>query len=87
LGLGIKLINETSALLKQKIDCKIMAKFSAIPVFKAMRKQKQWIFLGEKRLMGKMKTGGTASKGFAQNQGFRENGVRTFHFEFRNKTT
>tara|TARA_R110000868_G_scaffold72040_1_gene210238 strand:- start:267 stop:1388 length:1122 start_codon:yes stop_codon:yes gene_type:complete len=83
LGLGIKLINETSSLLQQKIDCKIMAKFSAIPVFKAMKKQKQWIFLGEKRLMGKMKTGGTASKGFAQNQSFRENGVRTFHFEFR----
>jgi energy-coupling factor transporter ATP-binding protein EcfA2 len=81
LGLGIKLINETSKLLKQKINCRIMAKFSAIPVFKAMKKQPQWIFLGEKRLMGKMKKG----RNMRRNGGFREAGVRTFNFEFINK--
>jgi ABC-type dipeptide/oligopeptide/nickel transport system ATPase subunit len=84
LGLGIKLINETSKHLYNKIECKIMAKFSAMPIFKAMKKQKQWIFLGEKRLMGKMKTGGSASRGFATNKGFRDCGVKTFHFEFKN---
>lgn len=81
LGLGIKLINETSKLLKQKIDCRIMAKFSSVPVFKAMKKQKQWIFLGEKRLMGKMKTGGNMTR----KGGFREAGVKTFNFEFIDK--
>lgn len=78
LGLGIKLINETSKLLFEKIDCRIMAKFSSVPVFKAMKKQSQWKFLGEKRLMGKMQTG----KGMIRNGGFRENGVKTYNFEY-----
>jgi len=78
LGLGIKLINETSKLLQSKINCRIMAKFSAIPIFKAMQKQKQWIFLGENRLMGKMKTGGNMKR----RGGFRETGVKTFNFEY-----
>lgn len=81
LGLGIKLINETSKLLKQKIDCRIMAKFSAIPIFKAMKKQPNWVFLGEKRLMGKMKTG----ENMLRRGGFREAGVKTFNFEFIDK--
>lgn len=85
LGLGIKLINETSKMLNKKIDCKIMAKFSATPIFKAMIKQKDWKFLGQKRLMGKMKTGGSASRSFANNKGFREAGVKTYHFVFINK--
>ena len=58
-----------------------MAKFSAIPVFKAMKKQPQWIFLGEKRLMGKMKTG----ENMLRRGGFRENGIKTFNFEFVDK--
>jgi energy-coupling factor transporter ATP-binding protein EcfA2 len=78
LGLGIKLINETSKLLKEKIDCRIMAKFSAIPVFKAMIKQKEWKFLGENRLMGKMKTG----RNMIRRGGFREKGIKTYNFEY-----
>jgi ABC-type Mn2+/Zn2+ transport system ATPase subunit len=81
LGLGIKLINETSKLLKQKINCRIMAKFSAIPIFKAMKKQKEWVFLGQNRLMGKMQTG----KGMIRQGGFREGGIKTFNFEYINK--
>lgn len=79
LGLGIKLINETSKYLKNKIDCRIMAKFSAIPIFKSMIKQKEWKYLGETRLMGKMKTGGN----MIRRSGFRENGVKTFNFELK----
>ena len=45
-----------------------------------MKKQKQWIFLGQNRLMGKMKTGGNMSR----RGGFRESGVKTFNFEFKN---
>jgi len=78
MGLGIKLINETSKLLKQKISCRIMAKFSAMPVYKAMIKQKEWVFLGQTRLMGKMKTGGN----MLRQSGFREKGVKTFNFEY-----
>jgi ABC-type lipoprotein export system ATPase subunit/GNAT superfamily N-acetyltransferase len=78
LGLGIKLINETSKLLKRKVYCRIMAKFSSIPVFKAMRKQPQWKFLGETRLMGKMKTGGNMDR----KSGFRDKGVKSFNFEY-----
>jgi ABC-type lipoprotein export system ATPase subunit len=79
LGLGIKLINETSKLLFKKIDCRIMAKFSSTPVFKAMIKQKEWVFLGENRLMGKIKTGGSMTR----RGGFRENGVKTYNFEYK----
>jgi ABC-type lipoprotein export system ATPase subunit len=83
LGLGIKLINETSKLMHQKIRCRIMAKFSSLPVYKAMIKQKEWVFLGENRLMGKMKTG----RNMQRNGGFREGGVKTFNFEFKPHTT
>lgn len=55
-----------------------MAKFSAMPVFKAMIKNKAWRFLGEKRLMGKTKIGGNMDR----KSGFRECGIKTYHFEF-----
>ena len=55
-----------------------MAKYSSIPVFKAMIKQTKWKFLGENRLMGKMKTGGNMDR----QSGFREKGVKTFNFEY-----
>jgi len=106
LGLGIKLINETSRLLLDKLPTeglsnsqdgfKIMGKFSSIPVFKAMSKQKCWKFLGEKRTMGALKGGAKfgraeADKKKASNgsysggstSGFRQYGIKTFHFEFK----
>lgn len=78
LGLGIKLINETSRLLLNKIDCRIMAKFSSTPVYKAMIKQDVWKYLGFKRTMGKMQFG----KGIRK-AGFREKGVKTYNFEYK----
>lgn len=79
LGLGIKVINATSQWMRENVpNIKIMAKFSSTPVYKAMIKQSCWRFLGEKRLMGKMKYGDNVGR----NGGFREGGVRTFHFEF-----
>ena len=56
-----------------------MGKFSSTPVFKAMIKDKNWIFLGEKRLMGTMKSGGN----MLRDSGFREKGVKTYNFEYR----
>jgi hypothetical protein len=55
-----------------------MAKFSSVPVFKAMIKQKQWKFLGEKRLFGTMKHGNIDRK-----SGYRDGGIKTFSFEFK----
>lgn len=79
LGLGIKLINESSKVFAAKYsEYKIMAKFSALPVFKAMSKQKEWKYLGTKRIMGKMKFGGNMDR----KSGFREGGIKTFHFEY-----
>lgn len=80
LGMGIALINLTSSYMSQKYEYKIMAKFSSVPVFKAMIRQNCWKFLGEKRLMGKMKK----SDGMTRNGGFREYGIKTFHFLFKN---
>lgn len=83
LGLGIKVINVTSQWMRENIkNIKIMAKFSSIPVYKAMIKQSCWKFLGEKRLMGKMPAGKTGRTAAGRSGGFREGGVRTFHFEF-----
>ena len=79
LGLGIKLINETSKILKNKINCRIMAKFSSTPVYKAMIKQSCWKYLGFKRLFGKMQMGKT----MLRQSGTREKGVKTYNFEYK----
>lgn len=78
LGMGIKLINLTSQIVKEKYDYRVMAKFSSTPVFKAMIKQSCWKFLGQKRLMGSM----PKSKTMDRMGGFREHGIKTYHFEF-----
>lgn len=79
LGLGIKLINESSRVFQKENPLfRIMAKFSALPVFKAMIKQKQWRYLETKRLMGKMQAGCTMDR----KTGFREGGIKTYHFEY-----
>ena len=78
MGIGITLINETCKYAVKKYGYKMMAKYSSLPVYKAMIKQSCWKFLGEKRLMKAMQHGGN----MLRNGGFREKGVRTFHFEF-----
>jgi hypothetical protein len=55
-----------------------MAKYSSTPIFNSMSKSKEWKFLGQKRLFGKMKKGRIMSR----TGGFREQGVKTYHFEF-----
>lgn len=80
LGLGIKLINEsTKVFVEENQNFRVMAKFSALPVFKAMQKQKNWIYLGTKRLMGAMKIG----ENMDRQSGFREGGIKTYHFEYK----
>ena len=80
LGLGIKLINKTSELLLKKINCRIMAKFSSAPVYKAMIKQDVWKYLGFKRRFGKYRMGGGAK--MTRKTGQREKGIKTYNFEY-----
>jgi ABC-type ATPase with predicted acetyltransferase domain len=82
LGLGIKLINKTSELLINKIECRIMAKFSSTPVYKAMIKQDVWKYLGFNRKFGKYVMG----KRMNRKSGQREKGVKTYNFEYKNTT-
>lgn len=76
LGIGIKLINETSLLVYKK-GYRVMAKFSSVPIYKAMIKQKEWKLKDIKTQIGSMQGG----KNMQRQQGFREN-VKTFSFEF-----
>lgn len=75
-GLGIKLINETSKYMKENYNYKIMAKFSSIPVYKAMIKQKEWKLLKIIRKMDKLEHGRTMNR----ETGFREYGNTSFSF-------
>lgn len=76
-GLGIKLINATSQYMMDNYPFKIMAKFSALPVYKSMIKQKEWKFLGEKRVFGEVTAGNIDRK-----KGYRDGGIKTYHFVF-----
>jgi len=78
LGLGIILINKTSQWMVDNFNCRIMAKFSSTPIYKSMKRQKEWVFTGTKRQMGRWKLGGTMER-FS---GLREAGVKTYHFTF-----
>jgi len=79
LGLGMKMVDKCSELLLQKINCRIMAKFSSVPMYKSRIKNENWKYLGFKRTMGKLTIGGNMSR----KKGFREKGVKTYNFEFK----
>lgn len=75
LGLGIKLFNETAKIMKTK-NVRVMAKYSSVPVFKSMKKDKSWKFLETKMQIGTYKSGlGVRSSGYREN-------VKTFSFEY-----
>jgi ABC-type Mn2+/Zn2+ transport system ATPase subunit len=78
LGMGIKVINETSQFMVDQFGYQVMAKFSSTPVFNAMIKQECWKFLEEKRTMGSLSHGGTMDR----KSGFRQHGIKTYHFIF-----
>jgi ABC-type ATPase with predicted acetyltransferase domain len=77
-GLGGKLIEETSRIMKNK-GYKIMAKFSSMPVYKSLIKNKSWRFLGAMQSMKSSLCGGVLKK--EPKAGFRTK-VTTFGFEF-----
>jgi len=75
MGLGIMVINETSAIMKAR-GYRPMAKFSSVPIFKSMSKQPEWRFLRDAR-DHKIMVGGSMDR----RGGFRRD-VRTFSFEY-----
>ncbi len=75
LGLGMKLVNETAALMHAE-GFEIHAKFSSIPLFKARMKDPNWVFLGKKR-DHKVLVGGNMSRA----TGFRLD-VTTYKFRY-----
>jgi len=80
LGLGIMLSTESSRIVQSNLNCRIMAKFSSVPMYKSRIKSSQWRFLGVDRKMGSTKTGkGASRKGQTS---FRDKGVKTYQFEF-----
>lgn len=81
LQLGLKFSEITNDMFFEKMgknNIRILAKFSAIPMFKALIKSKKWKFLKEQQVMGKLPTGGNMDR----QTGFREYGIKTFHFEY-----
>ena len=79
LGLGIMLINKTSEfLIKSRKFIKIMAKFSSVPIYKSMIKQKEWVYLKSMRMMKEMPMSGNMHR----REGYREKGVKTYHFQY-----
>ena len=75
MGLGILVINKSSAIMKAR-GYRVMAKFSSVPIFKSMSKQAEWKFKGEARNF-KTQIGGKMER----RGGFRRD-VRTFCFEY-----
>jgi len=76
MGLGIKLINETSKIM-DKTGVRVMAKFSSTPIYKSMIKNPNWKLKEIKRQIGKTNVGRNMSK----KSGFREN-IKTYSFEY-----
>jgi hypothetical protein len=78
LGMGVRLATITAQYMIEKYPYKIMGKFSSVPIFKAVRKDPAWKFLGETRTMGILQKGGTMER----QGGFREGGIKTYQFEY-----
>lgn len=78
LGLGLKFINETARIMKSKIDCEIMGKFSSIPVYAAMKKDERWRLEKTEYRFGYEKRRKVQGRG----SGFRECGIKTWSFKY-----
>lgn len=76
LGLGMLLINETSEIMADR-GFDVQAKFSSLPVYKAMKRDERWVFCGKER-KHKYLVGGN----MARDAGFRQD-VTTYKFKFR----
>jgi hypothetical protein len=66
--------------MKQEHGFRIMGKFSAVPVFKMLQKNPNWVRVKTIRTFGQLQRG----KGIRQS-GFREAGIRAWSFEYVGK--
>ena len=84
LGLGIRMINETSKIVRAE-GFRVMGKFSSVPVYRSLLKcPEKWRLLESKIQIGKMRFGNLDRrnrKNLAEKSGFREN-VKTYSFEY-----
>lgn len=78
LGLGRLLINESCKLLQKKIDCRIMGKFSAVPVYRQLIQDDNWRLIESRRLMKNERAGSNSHR----RSGFRDKGIHTWTFEY-----
>lgn len=76
LGLGIKLIDETSAIMFRR-GFAIYAKFSSTPIYRSMIKSPYWVFLGSDRRIGSKKS----IINHAYRESMRKN-ITTYSFRF-----
>jgi len=88
LGLGLKFVNLTAQyMLDTYKRISIFSKFSAMPTHKARKNSKEWVFLGARRKMGARRKRGVNPSGpgkrrIQRESGFREKGIKTFHYKF-----
>jgi len=79
LGLGIMLINESSRIMAEDRGFRVKAKFSSLPIYKAMSKQKCWKLTKIGKPIKKGRVGKVKIKG-------REEAIRskttTYHFDY-----
>lgn len=76
-GLGGKFVNAAAALMKKRMKCKIMAKFSSVAMKKTLAMDKaHWKIHEVKRQIGRMIKGS-----LGRQSAFREN-IKTFSFEY-----
>tara|TARA_R110002110_G_scaffold147855_1_gene338763 strand:- start:3108 stop:3497 length:390 start_codon:yes stop_codon:yes gene_type:complete len=79
LGLGIKLADTCSALMKtEHPDCRIFARFSSVPMYKHRQNNDNWSLIKVHRIMKQMQSG----KLMERKTGFRDKGVTSFSFEY-----
>jgi len=65
-------------MLDNNKNISIYSKFSAIPSHKARKNSKEWVFLGAKRKFNAEYRSNTMDRV----GGFREKGVKTYHYKF-----
>ena len=85
LGLGVRLINNTAKYLMDKFNYKIMGKFSSIPIYKAFKKDPNWILIKKELIFGDESKGLKGiGRGHNKNTkgGLRDKGIKTYTFYF-----
>lgn len=80
LGLGVKFLNATCEELLKILDCRIMGKFSSVPVYKALKKDNNWLLKQEILKLNRQRTAGNMKR--SMNHGFRDKGIKTWTFEY-----